>query len=57
MTEKFQVFYQDGDQWVLVKEVDDTLINVLQELYHYPSDKKYRLEKITITGSQVINFE
>ena len=57
MIERFKIFYQEGDEWVLMKEVDDTLINVLEEVYHYPSDKKYRLEKITIIGSQVINFE
>lgn len=57
MIEKFKIFYQDGDMWVLMKEVNDTLINVLQVVYLYASDKKYRLEKITIVGSQVINFE
>jgi len=57
MIEKFKIFYQDGDMWILMKEVDDTLINVLKEVYLYANDKKYRLEKITITGSQVINFE
>jgi len=57
MIEKFKIFYSDGDAWVLMKEVDDILINVLEEIYHYPSDKKYRLEKITIMGSLVINFE
>jgi hypothetical protein len=57
MIEKFKIFYQDGDQWIMMKEVEDTLINVLQEVYLYANDKKYRLEKITLVGSQVINFE
>lgn len=57
MIERFKIFYQEGDEWVLVKEINDTLINVLQEVYNYPTDKQYRLEKITLIGSQIINFE
>jgi len=57
MIEKFNIYYEQENQWILLSEVQDTLINVLEQVYKYPQDKKYRLEKVTELGNQVINFE
>jgi hypothetical protein len=57
MIETFLIFYEDDGQWVLLKKVENTLLNVLQEVYSYTEGKKYRLEKVTDLGNQVINFE
>lgn len=57
MIETFRIFYEQDGGWVLLSEVEDTLINVLEQIYNYEQDKTYRLEKVTILGSQVINFE
>lgn len=57
MIETFHIFYEDEGGWVFQNEVKDTLINVLAQVYNYPDNKKYRLEKITLLGNQVINFE
>jgi hypothetical protein len=56
MIETFLIFYEQDNQWILHKEVEDTLINVLEQVYNYPEDKKYRLEKVTNLGNQIINF-
>ena len=55
--EKFNIFYEQDGGWVLLHQVEDTLINVLEQVYNYPQDKIYRLEQLTEFGSQVINFE
>jgi hypothetical protein len=58
MIETFKIFYEHEDGgWELLVEVEDTLINILEQIYSYAQDKKYRVEKVTILGSQVINFE
>jgi len=57
MIETFLIFYKEDEQWVLLKKVENTLLNVLEEVYNYTEDKKYCLEKITLLGNQVINFE
>jgi len=57
MIEKFNIFYEDEIGWILLTQVEGVLIDILQQVYNYPQDKKYRIEKVTILGSQVINFE
>lgn len=57
MIEKFNIYYEQEDGWVLLTQIEDVLINVLEQIYSYPQDKRYRLEKVTQLGNQVINFE
>lgn len=57
MIETFYIYYQQDDYWVLLTQIEDTLFNTLKQLYSYPQDKQYKLEKITQIGSQIINFE
>lgn len=54
--EKFYIYYLNEDGWIFLKEVIDTLENVLQEVSNYPTDKEYRLEKITDVGNEIINL-
>lgn len=57
MVERFNIFYQIENGFVLLTQQDGVLNDVIQELSNYPADKTYCLEKVTLIGSQVINFE
>lgn len=57
MVETFSIYYEQENGWVFLIKVEDTLVNVLEQVYNYPQDKKYRLERETQFGSQIINFE